>query len=158
MSFLKDTCLVVQLMTKMVKSNLIKNYIALFLGGFVEFSDFPNTEDLKGKEVLEVHESSMGSRSRRIGIISRVNKTGFKIKHGTEENTTIFRFNGQAKNSVVWHSGDHYCKLITPEEKVEILQEFKDNKEKKIIKELITKNLPEISLEKLRKIKMILDE
>lgn len=124
----------------------------------MEFSDFPNTEDLKGKEVLEVHESSLGSRSRRIGIISRVNKTGFKIKHGQEENTTIFRFNGQAKCGVAWHSGDHYCKLITSEEKVELLQEFKDNKEKKNIREIITKSLPEISLEKLRKIKLILEE
>lgn len=124
----------------------------------MEFSDFPNTEDLKGKEVLEVHESSLGSRSRRIGIISRVNKTGFKIKHGTEENTTIFRFNGQAKSGVTCHSHNHYCKLITPEEKVELLQEFKDNKEKKNIREIITKNLPEISLEKLRKINAILEE
>jgi hypothetical protein len=117
------------------------------------FGQLKTYEELVGWDVLVTR-----GNSKRFAVISRVLKLGFKViyKDG-EEDTTQFTFYGAGKGDF-WHGSRPICELKTPEEKQQILLEWAESKEKIAIKKQIDEIYPKLSIEKLRKIKAILEE
>ena len=102
----------------------------------MNFKDF-SPEELVGKTVLWETRST-----RRITKISRVLKTGFCLEC---DEKIKFKFNGHEKNDDKWYTS--FCRLITPEEEIEIRKQFKfNNYKRKIIDGLSKVEFSEVVL------------
>jgi hypothetical protein len=117
-------------------------------------------EELVGRLVLFEY-GYYATPSKLITTISKVTKTGFKIRNANDLilDEYIFDFRGNRKGC----RGNSYmtsvsnCYLITEEESLNLRKEWTRIREEKELREIITEKIPNASFEQLQKISEILN-
>lgn len=123
------------------------------------FDDFKEDySKLVGHYVLWENGRTFDSRRRRaIRKIEKATKTGFRI---SGEPDTLFDFGGRAKglsDKTNW-SVYSVCTPLTDDEARDMAAEWKQGKEKKVLREKVTSSLDGLSLEQLQKILAIINK
>lgn len=123
----------------------------------MEFKDFENNyEELIGKTVLyESGQSYSDKRSRSLIKIEKVTKTGFRLFSMPDALFSFIDGSQKGLTGRMYMGTISKCRLVTDDEANQIREQWKRNKEERVLREKMQEKLKTMTFEQLKKMELL---
>lgn len=123
----------------------------------MEFKDFENNyEELIGKTVLyESGQSYSDKRSRALIKIEKVTKTGFRLFSMPDALFSFIDGSQKGLTGRMYMGTISKCRLVTDDEANQLREQWKRNKEERVLREKMQEKLKTMTFEQLKKMELL---